>query len=153
MMLSSCERCGMEFSLFIRRHHCRNCGGIFCSVCVENQAALFKFGYVSPVPVCANCHVVLNRTRELVDSVYRNELMHVKEMIKDRRTNVNMYQWLYPPLFTAARCGHVQMAKLLLSLGARIGFRLPPSTTFATECRWCASFSIMSKEPQRSSAS
>ncbi len=33
--MEQCPTCSAQFNLFIRRHHCRNCGGIFCSNCVS----------------------------------------------------------------------------------------------------------------------
>jgi len=31
--ISHCPRCSAQFGLFVRRHHCRNCGCIYCSHC------------------------------------------------------------------------------------------------------------------------
>lgn len=28
-----CMKCGMEFNIINRKHHCRSCGNIFCSAC------------------------------------------------------------------------------------------------------------------------
>ena len=36
----NCMRCGEEFNLFTRRHHCRQCGQIFCHRCCNNKALL-----------------------------------------------------------------------------------------------------------------
>ena len=30
---SGCVECGTKFTLFVRRHHCRRCGDIFCNEC------------------------------------------------------------------------------------------------------------------------
>lgn len=32
-MVSKCQTCNSEFSLFTRKHHCRACGGVYCSSC------------------------------------------------------------------------------------------------------------------------
>jgi hypothetical protein len=32
-VVSNCRRCGVEFTMMIRKHHCRECGGIFCQDC------------------------------------------------------------------------------------------------------------------------
>ena len=37
-----CYLCNKTFSLFIRKHHCRFCGKIFCGECVNYQAAIPK---------------------------------------------------------------------------------------------------------------
>lgn len=31
--VTSCHNCNSEFNFFLRRHHCRSCGNIFCSYC------------------------------------------------------------------------------------------------------------------------
>ncbi|CAI0446899.1 unnamed protein product [Linum tenue] len=35
-----CTGCGTDFNAFIRRHHCRNCGDIFCDKCTHGRIAL-----------------------------------------------------------------------------------------------------------------
>lgn len=39
---SKCDypSCGAKFTFFKRKHHCRHCGGIFCSSCLQNMANL-----------------------------------------------------------------------------------------------------------------
>lgn len=32
-LINSCQKCSSNFTLTSRKHHCRNCGGIFCGVC------------------------------------------------------------------------------------------------------------------------
>ncbi|XP_051834982.1 lateral signaling target protein 2 homolog isoform X1 [Antechinus flavipes] len=51
-----CTACQTPFSLTRRRHHCRNCGKIFCSRCSSKSVPLPWFGYVKPVRVCLHCY-------------------------------------------------------------------------------------------------
>lgn len=44
-----CHRCRAPFSLTLRRHHCRNCGQIFCGHCSAKQCTLPRFGYEKEV--------------------------------------------------------------------------------------------------------
>lgn len=37
---SNCFGCQTAFSLFLRRHHCRMCGGVFCHKCSDKQLVL-----------------------------------------------------------------------------------------------------------------
>ena len=33
----SCEDCRVRFTIYERRHHCRNCGNLYCSACSRYQ--------------------------------------------------------------------------------------------------------------------
>lgn len=52
---SHCMSCKVPFTLLRRRHHCRNCGKIFCSRCSSNSIPLPRFGHLKPVRVCNQC--------------------------------------------------------------------------------------------------
>ncbi|XP_048459927.1 RUN and FYVE domain-containing protein 1 [Rhincodon typus] len=54
---TSCKQCEKEFSISRRKHHCRNCGDIFCNNCSSNELALPS--YPKPVRVCDTCHTLL----------------------------------------------------------------------------------------------
>ncbi|XP_078276154.1 early endosome antigen 1 isoform X6 [Rhinoraja longicauda] len=49
----NCMSCGKGFSVTIRKHHCRNCGNIFCAEC-SGQNALTPSSK-KPVRVCNKC--------------------------------------------------------------------------------------------------
>ena len=51
----NCFDCKDKFSFFLRRHHCRKCGKIFCEKCIKNYI-VFK----TPHIVCKNCINILN---------------------------------------------------------------------------------------------
>ncbi|XP_042626577.1 RUN and FYVE domain-containing protein 1-like isoform X2 [Cyprinus carpio] len=52
-----CKQCQKEFSISRRKHHCRNCGDIYCNSCSSNELALPS--YPRPVRVCDICHSLL----------------------------------------------------------------------------------------------
>ncbi|CAL8355879.1 unnamed protein product [Merluccius merluccius] len=54
---TECKQCQKEFSISRRKHHCRNCGDIYCNNCSANELALPS--YPRPVRVCDNCHSLL----------------------------------------------------------------------------------------------
>ncbi|XP_060783236.1 RUN and FYVE domain-containing protein 1 [Neoarius graeffei] len=54
---TQCKQCRKEFSISRRKHHCRNCGDIYCSSCSSNELALPS--YPRPVRVCDVCHSLL----------------------------------------------------------------------------------------------
>ncbi|XP_028271492.1 RUN and FYVE domain-containing protein 1 [Parambassis ranga] len=54
---TQCKQCQKEFSIARRKHHCRNCGDIYCNSCSSNELALPS--YPRPVRVCDMCHSLL----------------------------------------------------------------------------------------------
>lgn len=57
----SCHRCRVQFNLVQRKHHCRNCGQIFCSKCSNKQAIIPRFGIEKEVRVCDDCFEKLSK--------------------------------------------------------------------------------------------
>ncbi|XP_065880936.1 protein FREE1 [Euphorbia lathyris] len=53
--VSKCTACGTDFGAFVRRHHCRNCGDIFCDKCTHGRTALTAEENAQPVRVCDRC--------------------------------------------------------------------------------------------------
>lgn len=58
-----CAGCNNEFGLFRRKHHCRQCGDIFCADCSNKQKALVRPARrntedtdAGPYRVCNTCH-------------------------------------------------------------------------------------------------
>uniref|UniRef100_A0A915DBE4 FYVE-type domain-containing protein n=1 Tax=Ditylenchus dipsaci TaxID=166011 RepID=A0A915DBE4_9BILA len=63
--VKDCKLCESPFSVTQRRHHCRNCGCIFCHNC---SAARVKLpSSAKPVRVCLQCYEVLS-SRNRTDS-------------------------------------------------------------------------------------
>ncbi|WOL18593.1 hypothetical protein Cni_G27390 [Canna indica] len=53
--VTKCTSCGSDFGAFNRRHHCRNCGDIFCDKCTKGRIALTADENAQPVRVCDRC--------------------------------------------------------------------------------------------------
>uniref|UniRef100_H2ZE20 Hepatocyte growth factor-regulated tyrosine kinase substrate n=1 Tax=Ciona savignyi TaxID=51511 RepID=H2ZE20_CIOSA len=58
-----CTKCKTTFGVIQRKHHCRACGGIFCSKCTTKQAIIPKFGIEKEVRVCDACYDSLTNTK------------------------------------------------------------------------------------------
>ncbi|XP_041447245.1 WD repeat and FYVE domain-containing protein 3 isoform X2 [Xenopus laevis] len=54
--MDNCSGCAARFSLTERRHHCRNCGQLFCQKCSRFQSEIKRLKISSPVRVCQNCY-------------------------------------------------------------------------------------------------
>ncbi|CAI5455922.1 unnamed protein product [Caenorhabditis angaria] len=52
-----CTACSTPFNFVRRRHHCRNCGRIFCHRCSVNSICIPEHGYDRKVRVCNLCYV------------------------------------------------------------------------------------------------
>lgn len=57
-----CHHCRSEFSFTLRKHHCRNCGQIFCHECSAKMCTLPKFGIEKEVRVCDVCYSSLQKS-------------------------------------------------------------------------------------------
>lgn len=55
----NCTGCQYQFTMWRRRHHCRNCGLVFCNRCSAHSIPLPQFGIVRPVRVCNRCKVLI----------------------------------------------------------------------------------------------
>jgi len=52
---TKCGNCQKGFSFVARKHHCRNCGVIFCDTCTSHRLRLPEKGYKDAVRVCKSC--------------------------------------------------------------------------------------------------
>uniref|UniRef100_A0A224YWL4 Early endosome antigen 1 n=1 Tax=Rhipicephalus zambeziensis TaxID=60191 RepID=A0A224YWL4_9ACAR len=57
--VTHCTGCEKLFTVTIRKHHCRNCGNIFCNECSAKSAATASSR--KPVRVCDNCYSELTK--------------------------------------------------------------------------------------------
>ncbi|XP_055372116.1 zinc finger FYVE domain-containing protein 9 isoform X2 [Condylostylus longicornis] len=64
---SFCMQCKLKFSLIKRRHHCRACGHVLCSLCCSQKAKLKFLGNDNEVRVCVRCHLIINNTENNID--------------------------------------------------------------------------------------
>eukprot|EP01118_Nematostelium_gracile_P020353 TRINITY_DN9843_c0_g1_i1.p1 TRINITY_DN9843_c0_g1~~TRINITY_DN9843_c0_g1_i1.p1 ORF type:complete len:118 (-),score=12.16 TRINITY_DN9843_c0_g1_i1:44-397(-) len=51
----ACQKCKRPFSVIRRKHHCRNCGHIFCDACSTMKTTLPNMNITGIVRVCDEC--------------------------------------------------------------------------------------------------
>ncbi|XP_076043582.1 WD repeat and FYVE domain containing 3 bchs isoform X2 [Oratosquilla oratoria] len=59
----TCSGCQVKFSIYERRHHCRNCGQLFCSRCSRFESEISRLRILKPVRVCQRCYNVLRNDK------------------------------------------------------------------------------------------
>lgn len=62
--VQQCMECEAPFSLTVRRHHCRSCGGVYCKKCTE--FSILTSQSKKKVRVCEKCFVLHNHSLESV---------------------------------------------------------------------------------------
>lgn len=61
-IVTQCKACSKEFGLTRRKHHCRQCGEIFCKNCSEHSVVLPNDErLVGKVRVCDKCYELIKR--------------------------------------------------------------------------------------------
>ena len=68
---AACEHCATAFTLINRRHHCRDCGGIFCADCTPHRLPASYRGVDGKVRICVHCEKY-NRLHETLQKVIRD---------------------------------------------------------------------------------
>jgi hypothetical protein len=59
VVVGNCVKCAAQFSFFNRRHHCRDCGRLFCAACTAGRRNLVTrdctYDQAEAVRVCNEC--------------------------------------------------------------------------------------------------
>ena len=58
---NNCILCTTQFTITNRKHHCRNCGQIFCAECSSKKATMSNFK--NPQRVCDNCYAEIQQSK------------------------------------------------------------------------------------------
>ncbi|GBP47766.1 WD repeat and FYVE domain-containing protein 3 [Eumeta japonica] len=59
-----CTECQVRFTALERRHHCRECGRVFCGRCSRYEAPVRRLRALRPVRVCRACRDNIHASRE-----------------------------------------------------------------------------------------
>ncbi|KAJ2950075.1 hypothetical protein O0L34_g11414 [Tuta absoluta] len=55
-----CTQCQVRFTALERRHHCRECGCVFCGRCSRYEAPVRRLRALRPVRVCQTCYTTIH---------------------------------------------------------------------------------------------
>ncbi|KAJ1692605.1 hypothetical protein LUZ63_009303 [Rhynchospora breviuscula] len=77
--VSKCTACGADFGAFVRRHHCRNCGDIFCDKCTKGRIALTAEDNAQPVRVCDRCMAEVTQRLNNAKEAANRPIVHSHE--------------------------------------------------------------------------
>lgn len=76
----ACKSCRKKFTYTFRKHHCRNCGLIYCADCTKERSVIKNKNYHTPVRVCGRCYYSLNKGQELLPNM---QLKHQISAMED----------------------------------------------------------------------
>lgn len=106
-----CYSCRVTFSVLNRKHHCRNCGQVFCGQCSSKNSTIPKFGIEKEVRVCDRCFDQLQKSSASTPSSKEDELP--VEYLKSSLAQQNQ---LPPPRKTEEELREEEELQLALAL-------------------------------------
>uniref|UniRef100_A0A8C5M1Q9 phosphatidylinositol-3,5-bisphosphate 3-phosphatase n=1 Tax=Leptobrachium leishanense TaxID=445787 RepID=A0A8C5M1Q9_9ANUR len=68
-LAANCYNCESKFWLASRKHHCRNCGNVFCSSCCNQKMPVPSQQLFEPSRVCKLCYTNLQPSMELENPI------------------------------------------------------------------------------------
>ncbi|KAI3464806.1 hypothetical protein Pfo_021469 [Paulownia fortunei] len=102
--VTKCTACGTDFSAFVRKHHCRNCGDIFCDKCTQGRTALTADENAPVVRVCDRCLAeVSRRLSNAKEASSRSTVVQSHEDLA-KKLQVTYYETFY-----SRRCKNTQL--------------------------------------------
>ena len=65
-MCHECSECGVKFGVFVRKHHCRICGRIFCSNCSSYSIPAYRLNnrLNGTLRVCLDCFKIYQESQK-----------------------------------------------------------------------------------------
>eukprot|EP00928_Gymnodinium_smaydae_P034491 TRINITY_DN24425_c0_g1_i1.p1 TRINITY_DN24425_c0_g1~~TRINITY_DN24425_c0_g1_i1.p1 ORF type:complete len:320 (+),score=60.68 TRINITY_DN24425_c0_g1_i1:94-1053(+) len=110
--VSACPTCNVGFTTTVRRHHCRQCGGVFCDDCTRSRLRLPKLPNAGKVRTCDRCAAALG---ELNATGFEEDLEASTQIIQDLKGSLKVRY---------AECEAFKRILLELEAGATDDFEL-----------------------------
>ena len=120
-LVDNCEMCDVDFGFFVRRHHCRFCGHIFCGTCSDKTFPLAKEpgGAKEEVRTCRKCFLFLATQKS---TSAQNDRARRKQEEKKQRERTQLDRSLEADLLTAKgylRGSEMELATVMVAIGHR----------------------------------
>ena len=91
-MVTFCHNCKADFGFFTRKHHCRNCGNIFCYACTNQYIVIPDFIIDRPDPADYwNISYYIKSLKGEEEKVCRQCYDMIKEKVKAYERIVNIF--------------------------------------------------------------
>eukprot|EP01119_Soliformovum_irregulare_P012791 TRINITY_DN333_c5_g1_i1.p1 TRINITY_DN333_c5_g1~~TRINITY_DN333_c5_g1_i1.p1 ORF type:complete len:406 (+),score=104.91 TRINITY_DN333_c5_g1_i1:90-1220(+) len=139
---AKCIGCNSQFSTFVRRHHCRCCGDLFCSSCTSRVVSLPQLKYSEPVRVC-NCCFDITLIRNKISPYFNQNalppdvpqavIQQIPKMISELSSDVHnqrkiVQQGLLPVMVALIVHPTIPIASLALVTKALVALSSNPDT-------------------------
>ncbi|GIX86229.1 FYVE, RhoGEF and PH domain-containing protein 6 [Caerostris extrusa] len=122
--VTMCQLCTSEFTVTFRRHHCRACGKVVCSICSSNRIPLAYLGSSKVNRVCDECYSKLGHetasTPENVETDSDNQQIAIKPHLRTEHRYVKKGKRNLPSVLKEV-CANDQGSTISGYLQKRIG--------------------------------
>lgn len=123
-LVENCEACSAEFGFFLRRHHCRQCGHIFCAECSDKTFPLTTEDGLAKqeVRVCKKCFRYL-ATEKRSDKGSMQLVAAQRLEAKQKKRQGQMDKQAEADLLTAksyCRGADMNLERALIAIGHRL---------------------------------
>jgi hypothetical protein len=134
---ADCQRCGLVFTLLVRRHHCRYCGQLFCRFCTTKKRLVPKYGYATAaVRVCDACESRLATAENLLSAINASDLNLSNRIIRRNKSFVELVD-VFSPLTIAAKCGNLEIVMSCLERNADVNMSVEVADMVLAQCQRC----------------
>lgn len=119
-LVLACPKCDAHFSPIVRRHHCRVCGGVFCSSCTSFKAIIPRLLYNDPVRVCKQCHLKCSAAASIEKAIMSQDYDALLSSLCSLGADANFTITHEPPMVLAASRGDLRSIRILADRGADV---------------------------------
>ena len=119
-LVLACPKCDAQFSPIVRRHHCRVCGGVFCSSCTGFKAIIPRLLYNDPVRVCKQCHLKCSAALGIEKAIMSQDYDGLLSSLCCLGADANFTISHEPPMVLAASRGDIRAIRILADRGADV---------------------------------